>query len=111
VSPRELEESPKGAREIFPRPPNVEHVGMREVSDDFQDHQANSARPSVDNLDGFLKDTIEVLAGTNAQVQEESVLQRQEVHPSKNIQDGMDLWARVREYDARSAAEAEAAAS
>jgi hypothetical protein len=111
VSPRELEESPKGAREIFPRPPSVEHVSMREVSDDFQDHQANSARPSVDNLDGFLKDTIEVLAGTNAQVQEEAVLQRQEVHPSKNIQDGMDLWARVREYDARSAAEAEAAAS
>jgi len=33
-------------------------------------------------------------------------LQRQEVHPNKNIQHGLDLWERVREYDARSAAEA-----
>jgi len=33
------------------------------------------------------------------------ILQKQEVHPSKNIQYGLDLWARVREYDARSAAE------
>jgi len=30
------------------------------------------------------------------------------VHPSKNIQHGLDLWERIREYDARSAAEAEA---
>jgi len=33
-------------------------------------------------------------------------MQRQEVHPSKNIQHGLDLWERVREYDARTAAEA-----
>ena len=32
-------------------------------------------------------------------------LQQQEVHPSKNIQHGLDLWNRVREYDERSAAE------
>ena len=32
-------------------------------------------------------------------------LQQQEVHPSKNIQHGLDLWDRVREYDERSAAE------
>ena len=40
--------------------------------------------------------------------QEEQVvaeLQQQEVHPSKNIQHGLDLWDRVREYDARSAVE------
>jgi hypothetical protein len=36
------------------------------------------------------------------------ILQRQEVHPSKNIQHGLDLWERVRDYDARSAAEAAA---
>jgi len=37
--------------------------------------------------------------------QEVVVLQHQGVHPSKNIQHGLDLWARVREYDERSAAE------
>jgi len=31
--------------------------------------------------------------------------EQQEVHPSMNIQHGLDLWNRVREYDARSAAE------
>nr|ABE87640.1 hypothetical protein MtrDRAFT_AC153125g19v2 [Medicago truncatula] len=34
------------------------------------------------------------------------ILQRQEVHPTKYIQHGLDLWERVRAYDARSAAEA-----
>jgi hypothetical protein len=34
--------------------------------------------------------------------------QRQEVHPSKNIQLGVELWERAREYDARAAAEAAA---
>jgi hypothetical protein len=38
-------------------------------------------------------------------------LQRQEVHPSKNIHHGLYLWERVREYDARSAVEAAADAS
>ena len=32
-------------------------------------------------------------------------IQQQEVHPSKNIQDGLDLWERVRQYDERSAIE------
>jgi len=41
-------------------------------------------------------------------IQEEQVvasLQQQEVHPTKNIQHGLDLWERVRKYDKRSAAE------
>ena len=32
-------------------------------------------------------------------------IQQQEVHPSRNIQHGLDLWERVRQYDARSAVE------
>jgi len=39
------------------------------------------------------------------EAQEVVVLQQQHVHPSKNIQHGLDLWNRVCEYDARSAAE------
>jgi len=31
--------------------------------------------------------------------------QQQHVHPNKNIQHGLDLWDRVREYDARCANE------
>jgi len=41
-------------------------------------------------------------------IQEQQVvasLQQQEVHPNKNIQHGLDLWERVREYDKRLADE------
>lgn len=130
VSPRELVDSPKGARESVVRSSPVEHVGMHEVSADFQEHHNISLiDPLVvpsENSDGLLDDTDEVLAGSQAMktpmVTEASnvvdggmpstkehnvvILQRQEVHPSKNIQHGLDLWERVREYDARSAAEA-----
>ncbi|XP_039682998.1 uncharacterized protein [Medicago truncatula] len=41
-------------------------------------------------------------------VEKDLELQRQEVHPSLNIQHGLELWERVREYDARAAAEASA---
>jgi len=34
-----------------------------------------------------------------------TVLQQQVVNPRKNIQHGLDLWERVREYDERSAKE------
>jgi len=42
---------------------------------------------------------------TIPEAQEVVVLQQQHVHPSKNIQHGLDLWDRFREYDARSATE------
>jgi len=42
---------------------------------------------------------------TIPEAQEVVVLQQQHVHPSKNIQHGLDLWDRVRECDERSAAE------
>ena len=32
MSPRELEKSPKGAREVVTRPSTVEHVDMQEVA-------------------------------------------------------------------------------
>ena len=106
VSPWELEESPKGAPEIVTRPSNVKHVDMQEVS----------AEASKDTVN----DRVEVLVGSTvmtspmvvdggiptANSQEVVSLQRQEVHPSKNIQHGLNLWERVREYDARSAVEA-----
>lgn len=36
---------------------------------------------------------------------EVTVLQQQQVQHSKNIQHGLELWNRVREYDAKAAAE------
>ena len=42
---------------------------------------------------------------TIPEAQEVAVLQQQQVHPSKNIQHGLDLWDRVREYDERSVSE------
>jgi len=131
VSPRELVESPKGARESVIRPSPMEHDDTHEVSADFQDHQEISAHPidpivTLENSDGSLDGTNNVLAGSNnlktpldaeasrvvdggkhtTQAQKVIILQRQEVHPSKNVQHGLDLWERVREYDVRSAAEA-----
>lgn len=132
VSPQELVESPKGARESVARPSPIEHDDMHEVSTDFQDHHdAPLIEPpivTIENSDGSLEGTNDVLAGLKAlkipMVTEASsvvdggmplakdqnvvILQRQEVHPSKNIQHGLDLWERVRDYDARSAAEAAA---
>jgi len=75
---------------------------MQVKSAEIQVHQH---RPSValENSDGSLDDNDNVLASSQAPV---VILQRQDVHPSKNIQLGLELWERVREYDARSAAEA-----
>jgi hypothetical protein len=127
VSPRELEESPKGARDNVPRPFTDTHDGMHEELDDIQEDQENPARVidvTIENFNGSLEGTVEVPISqiqplpteTTSSVavggssvthdQHVVVLQRQEVHPSKNIQHGLDLWERVREYDARSAAEA-----
>jgi hypothetical protein len=127
VSPRELEESPKGAREIVPRPFNVEHDDMHEL-DILPEHQDTPISDPPIGSDGSVHDMADVDADSpslrTALVTEEASLidggmamvtaqndivpQRQEVHPSKNIQLGVELWERVREYDARSAAEAAA---
>jgi len=122
VSPQDLVESPKGAHENVRRSSLVEHDDMHDVPAEFQDHHENSARPIVtlENSDGSLdgKDgNDDVLACSHAlkspvvaepteKAQELVILQRQEVHPSKNIQHGLDLWERVREHDARLATEA-----
>lgn len=94
VSPRELEESPTGAREIVPRPSILEHVTMHEDSD--------IALKSAEVDQTIFK--VGCLPTVSAP--EVVGMQRQEVHPSKNIQHGLELWERVREYDARSATEA-----
>ena len=70
VSPWELVEGPKGARESVTRPSNVEHDDMHEVSADFQDHQEISAClidpiVTLENSDGSLDGTNDVLAGSN----------------------------------------------
>jgi hypothetical protein len=88
VSPWELEKSPKGARESSSRPSPDAHVDVMVGT------QLLTSPAVIESHDG----------GGLAQ-HEEVVLQQQHVHPSKNIQHGLDLWARVREYDARAAAE------
>jgi len=100
VSPQELEESPKGAREIVTRPSNVEHDDMQEFP---ADHEVDKVH------DDHTATTMTSLQAANVPTvttHEVVVMQRQEVHPSKNIQHGLDLWERVREYDARTTVEA-----
>jgi hypothetical protein len=88
VSPRELEESPTGARDNVARPFTDAHVDVTVAE--------NLMRPP----------NIFVSHDGDAMPQHDGVdLQQQHVHPSKNIQHGLDLWERVREYDARAAAE------
>jgi hypothetical protein len=113
VSPWELEESPKGARENVSRPFPDTHEDMHDELDDLQEDQENSARiidVTIENFDGSLEGTVEVpisqipplptettssvaVGGISAaHDQHVVVLQRHEVHPSKNIQHGLDLW-------------------
>jgi hypothetical protein len=93
---------------------------MHEVLDNMSRHQdiPTLDLPIVTSSDGSIKDTVDVVVGSQtlqtdlvtqyANVDLSMALERQEVHPSKNIQLGVELWERVREYDARSAAEASA---
>jgi len=111
VSPRELEESPKGARENVTRPSPDEHDDLHEGSDHSQEYQESVEHP-IDILKApSAAETSIVVDGDilTAQAQESVPLQRQEVHPSKNIQHRLKLWERIRDYDARSVAEVAAA--
>ncbi|XP_024627637.2 uncharacterized protein [Medicago truncatula] len=114
-SPRELEESPKGSIESGPHSSHVfEH---QEVHNEFVESVQVQTDTVVEHDDVYarshaLKSPVvveppSVVSGSMPTEKEQDVviLQKQEVHPSKNIQHGLDLWARVREYDERSAAE------
>jgi len=93
----------------------VEHVDVHSVL-----NQSPMAARSIDNYVVSHEDVVISLEGTEEVVQanvninvshnheDEHVtaeIQQQEVHPSKNIQHGLDLWERVRQYDERSAVE------
>jgi len=92
VSPRELGKSPKGARESVSSPSHAAHDDVLVGAHDM--------RPPIEIasqvVGGILSTAVQQLVAP---------LQPQEFHPSKNIQHGLDLWDRVREYDARAAAE------
>jgi len=134
-TPRELMESPKGSHEHVPYSSIVEHDDVHEVSvesihvqtDNLVEHVDVHYVPQRSPMDACFIDkslvTHEVvkkpIEGTeevaqayanNTLTQNQDVhvaveIQQQEVHPNKNIQHGLDLWARVRQYDERSAAE------
>jgi len=103
VSPRELEKSPTGAREVVPRPFTDEHVDMQEAAIVPTKEIAVEVLVDSNLVSTPLVSDSDIHVDT---AQEFVSLQRQEIHPSKNIQHGLDLWERVREYDARTAAEA-----
>ena len=92
VSPRELGKSPTGARESVSSPSHVAHDDVLARAQDM--------RPHTDITSQVVGETL-----PTAVQQMAAPLQPQEFHPSKNIQLGLDLWDRVREYDARAAAE------
>jgi len=111
--PRELVESPKGYYERVSHSSQVEHIEVHEVSvesaqvqTDTIDEQVevhSGLRPSLASLVVVERSLAASASMTIPEEQEVVVLQQQHVHPSKNIQHGLDLWDRVREYDARSA--------
>jgi hypothetical protein len=79
-----------------PEKHSVEHVDVHSVS-------SHSLVSPV-----IVERSLAVSASMPTTIQEEQVvagLQQQEVHPNKNIQHGLDLWDRVREYDETSTAE------
>jgi len=115
--PQELVESPKGSHERASHSSPIEHFEVHEVSVESVQVQTDTVFEHVDVHSGsrsslVLPVVIEQPLAENVSmptiIQEEQVvasLQQQEVHPSKNIQHGLDLWERVREYDKRSAEE------
>jgi len=135
LTPRELMESPKGSHEHVPHLSIVEHDDVHEVSVESIQVQTDSLVEHVDmhsvpqrspmaecSIDKSLvtHEAVEKpLEGTeedaqadannilmqNQDVHVAAKIQQQEDHPSKNIQHGLDLWDRVRQYDERSAAE------
>lgn len=116
-SPRKLVESPKGYHERVPHSSPDEHNEVHEVSVESVQVQTNNVVEHVDVHSGsghslvspaIVERSLAVSASMPTTIQEEQLvteLQQQEVHPSKNIQHGLDLWVRVREYDERSAVE------
>jgi len=110
-SPRE--QSPKGSDERVPHKSTDEHNEVQEVSDDTVQDQTYDVVEHVDGSSGsrpvspvVVEKTLAAIEHTsNPKEQEVVVLQQQHVHPSKNIQHGLDLWNRVHEYDARCANE------
>jgi hypothetical protein len=113
-SPRELEENPKGHIESAPHSSHViEHQEVHEVSVELVQVQTDTVVEHDDVHAGShaLKSPVvvepsSVVSGSMPTEKEHEVviLQKQEVH-TMIIQHGLDLWARVREYDARSVAE------
>ena len=81
VSPRELVESPKGARESVPRSSPDEHDDMHELFAESHGLQENSDIVTFENSDGSRDGNEDLIDGSTHVV----TLQRQEVHPSKNI--------------------------
>jgi len=110
---RELVESPKGYYERVSHSSQVEHIEVHEVSVESAQVQTDTIveqvevhsglRPSLASLVVVERSLAASASMTIPEEQEVVVLQQQHVHPSKNIQHGLDLWDRVREYDARSA--------
>jgi len=48
---------------------------------------------------------VQLLEAQKIQPLQVTIVQQQEAHTSKNIQSGLDLWARIREYDQRTVEE------
>ncbi|AES77634.1 DUF4283 domain protein [Medicago truncatula] len=104
-SPKELEESPKGSIESAPHSSHVvEHQEVHEGSVESMQVQTDIVVEHDDVHAGShaLKSLVvveppSVVSGSihTAKEQDVVILQKQEVHPSKNIHHGLDLWARV----------------
>jgi len=129
VSPWELVGSPKGARVSVARPSFDKHVGMQAPLEVLSAHQQSPLMEhpfvTTSNSDVSTLDLVAASVGTQALTTslvtvESSAIDggmalgkdpitssphRQEVHPRKNIQLGLKLWDRVREFDARSVVE------
>jgi len=114
-SPRELVQSPKGSHVSVSHSSPVEHIKVHDVSVESVQVQTDNVVDQSDVHTGSRPPSllpVEIehplaasMPTTIPEEQEVVVLQKQGVHPSKNIQHDLDLWARVREYDERSATE------
>jgi len=133
--PRELVESPKGDHEHAPHLSTIEHHDVHEVSMESQQvltensvehvdvhsvpNQSSMAARSIDNfvvsheavvisleeIEEVVQADVNINVSHNQDEHVAAEIQQQEVHPSKNIQHGLDLCEQVCQYDERSALE------
>lgn len=83
--------------------PNQSPMATRSIDNSVVSHEVVVI--SLEGTEEVVQTDVNIHVSHNQDEHVDAEIQQQEIHPSKNIQHGLDLWERVRQYDARLVAE------